>query len=120
MGEKDTIGFLLQFNSMLPKSIMIYLHDYLYVIHISSKHKQLVQISRRNSSFVLSLIKIKIINKKLQLGKQKHVYDIYIRISLHEGQNFIRYRITIYFYPSNEYIKHDLMSSKLSVLLYLS
>ena len=104
---------------------MIYLHDYLYVIHISSKHKQLVQISRRNSSFVLSLIKIKIINKKLQLGKQKHVYDIYIRISLHEGQNFIRYRIRyipwFYVYPLNEYLKNDVMSSsKLSVLLYLS
>ena len=61
---------------------------------------------------------MKIINKKLQLGKQKHIYDIHIHITYHEGQNFIKN--TIYVYPSNEYIKHDLMSSKLSVLLYLS
>ena len=36
---------------------------------------------------------MKIINKKLQLGKQKHIYDIHIHITYHEGQNFIKNRI---------------------------
>ena len=86
---------------------------------------------------------MKIIKKKLQLGKQKHIRDIYIHITLHEGQNFIRYRIskdkldqcfyrtfysrydiyiidifhgTIHVSPLAEYIKHDVISSsKLSV-----
>ena len=46
---------------------------------------------------------MKIINKKLQLGKQKHIYDIHIHITYHEGQNFIKNRM-IYVYPLNEYI----------------
>ena len=38
---------------------------------------------------------MKIINKKLQLGKQKHIYDIHIHITYLEGQNFIKSRINM-------------------------